>query len=339
MKKILWIDLMKGLGMLTVVAGHIYGGEISRNIFIFHMPLFFFISGYLLKPTLEYKKYFTKKVVHLLIPYFSFLIPMYVVLMGFPSLNIKEIIIYISRPIIGGRFLVGAFGVFWFVTCLFLTQQIMNYLINKLNSKKLLLLMLSMLIVSYSNTYVFPKIWFPWNANVIFASAPIFYIGYIYKERTFKMNNVLLTILGISVVLFSFTYPENVYDMKSAKYGIPIITLISSLILILNIKFISVKLSNYKFSYRVLSEIGKASMVIMYLHQPIQMLTNSSFSTNTLIDATIRFFTATILSYVIYLVLSKFKFGKALFLGSYKDLEEIFSPLIKRNKALKANNV
>lgn len=335
MNKILWIDVMKGLGMLTVVAGHIYGGEISRNIYIFHMPLFFFISGYLFKPTLEYKKYFTKKIVHLLIPYFSFLIPLYIFFMGFPSLDIKEITIYFARPIIGGRFLGGPFAVFWFVTCLFLTQQIMNYLINKINSKKLLLLMLSMLILSYSNTYIFPKIWLPWNANVIFASAPIFYIGYIYKERTFKMNNILLVILGVAVILLSFAYPQNVYDMKNAKYGIPIITLLSSLILILNIKFISVKISNYKFSYRVLSEIGKASMVIMYLHQPIQILTKSNFST----DCTIRFLAATILSYLIYLVLSKFKFGKAFFLGSHKDLEEFFAPLTKEDKALKANKV
>lgn len=335
MNKVLWIDLMKGLGMITVVAGHVYGGEISRNIFIFHMPLFFFISGYLFKPTLEYKKYFTKKIVHLLIPYFSFLIPLYVFIMGFPSLDSKEITIYFARPIIGGRFLAGSFGVFWFVTCLFLTQQLMNYLINTINSKKLLLLIISMLVLSYSNTYIFPEIWLPWNANVIFASAPIFYIGYIYKVRTFKMNNILLVILGVAVILLSFAYPENVYDMKYAKYGIPIITLISSLILILSVKFISVKLSNYKLSFRVLSEIGKASMVIMYLHQPIQILIHSKFST----DQTIRFLTVTILSYIFYLVLAQLKFGRALFLGSYKDLEEIFRPLIKRNEALKANKV
>lgn len=326
---------MKGLGILAVVAGHIYGGEISRNIFIFHMPLFFFISGYLFNPTLEYKKYFTKKVVHLLIPYFFFLIPLYVFLMGFPSLDIKEIIIYFSRPIIGGRLLKGYFGVFWFVTCLFLTQQIMNYLINKKNQKKILLLMLSMLIISYSNTYIFPKIWLPWNANVVLASLPIFYIGYIYRKLNFKVNNILLVTLGAVVILFSFYYPENVYDMKNAKYGIPIITLVSSLIIILNIKYISIKLSNYKFSYRVLSAIGKASMVIMYLHQTIEKLTKSYLSD----DKTIRFLIAIIMSYLIYLLLSKFKFAKAFFLGSYKDWEEIYIPLKKRVKARKSKKV
>lgn len=32
MNKILWIDIMKGLGMLSLVIGHIGDGELSRNI-------------------------------------------------------------------------------------------------------------------------------------------------------------------------------------------------------------------------------------------------------------------------------------------------------------------
>lgn len=335
MNKLLWVDVLKGFGMLTVVAGHIYGGEIARNIYIFHMPLFFFISGYLFEPTLEYKKYFIKKVVHLLVPYFSFLLPLYILFADFPSSDAKEITIYFLRPLIGGRMLPSHFGVFWFITCLFLTQQMMNYLIGKVIPKKLHLLVLFMLAVSYANAYLFPQIWFPWNANVIFAAAPIFYIGYLYKKYAFEPNHILLAILGITVIVFSFVYPENFYDMKYAKYGIPIVTLMSSILLILNLKFIAVKLANYQFPCRVLAEIGWASMVIMYLHQPVQIMTKSDFA----FDHTLRFLTSIILSYLIYIVLGKFRFGRAFFLGSPKDLEEIFKPLIRRKKASEANNI
>jgi len=319
MNKIIWVDTFKGLGILAVVLGHIYIGEISRSIYIFHMPLFFFLSGYLFKPTLEYKKYLIKKIVHLLIPYFFFLTPIYISYNGLPSLNLKEIAIYFSEPIIGGRMLTGSLGVFWFVTCLFLTQQLMNYLINKLNSKNLLVLMGLFITISFINTYIYTEIWLPWNANVVFAAAPLFYLGHIYKKSTFKISNINVVLLGIVVIMFSFKYPQNVYGMKSAYYGIPIITLISSIILILNLKLLSHKLAKLKISNRILPEIGKASMVIMYSHQPIQMLTKSYLSDNN----TIRFLTATIISYTIYLTLSKFKFGRALFLGSNKDLKQL----------------
>lgn len=316
-----WIDVFKGLGMLLVVAGHVYVGKISHTIFIFHMPLFFYISGYLFKPTKAYKKYFAKKVVHLLIPYFCFFIPLYIFFVEYHAIETKEIIIYFLSPAIGGIMLGGALSVFWFVTCLFLTQQVMNVLITKLNSKIILPVILFMLILSFLNMNLFSKFWLPWNAHIIFSSAPIFYIGYIFKNKNFKINNIILLALGLAVILFSNFYPENVYDMKYAKYGIPGVTLVSSIILILNLQLIAIKLSKFKFSCRILSEIGKASMVIMYLHQTIQILIGWKISTN----ETIRFLMATILSYTIYLIFSRFKISKALFLGSYRDLKDIYS--------------
>ena len=344
MNKILWIDVIKGLGILTVVAGHIYEGEIARNIYIFHMPLFFFISGYLFKSTIEYKKYFKKKVIHLLVPYFSFLILLdYKVILGFAynlfvnSLNDDKWLFYKEHfysIIYGGGELTGDFAVFWFVTCLFLTQQIFNYLFNKLKTRQIFMLILAMLIINYANTYFYPKMSVPWNANVILASIPIFYIGYLYKQKNFRINTVLLWAIGFATILLSFYYPENVYNMKYSSYGIPIITLASSLILILNIKYISVLLSNYKFPYRVLSRIGQASMVIMFLHQSFRNPIALYISDNN----TFVFLITTMLSYFIYLLLSKFKLSKAIFLGSHKDLEEIYLSTLKR-KSTTANNV
>ncbi len=46
-KRIEFIDVAKGFGILLVVFGHLYptGGRVSSVIFSFHMPLFFFLSG------------------------------------------------------------------------------------------------------------------------------------------------------------------------------------------------------------------------------------------------------------------------------------------------------
>lgn len=48
-KRIVWIDIAKGLGILLVIAGHLflYDSKISAIIFSFHMPLFFFFAGML----------------------------------------------------------------------------------------------------------------------------------------------------------------------------------------------------------------------------------------------------------------------------------------------------
>lgn len=44
-KRIEWIDISKGLGIILVIMGHTIALKYSRSIYAFHMPLFFLISG------------------------------------------------------------------------------------------------------------------------------------------------------------------------------------------------------------------------------------------------------------------------------------------------------
>jgi fucose 4-O-acetylase-like acetyltransferase len=328
-KKIIpWIDVIKGLGILSVVIGHIFNGEVRHIMFIFHMPLFFFISGYLLKPTSEFGRYFKKKVVHLLIPYFCFLIPLYLFFTGLPPIELQSFLNYLTTALYGGVKLYGALSVFWFITCLFLTQQIMNYLIVKLKTKILTLIISIILVFSYINMIYFPNLSLPWNAHVVLATAPIFHLGFLFKNKKIEINNSIILVAGLSAIFFSLFYHVNVYDMKITNYGLPFITLLSSIVLTLNLKIISIKLSNFKCSKFIFSELGKASMVIMYLHQPIQMLISSFISD----DKLIRFFLALIISYIMYFLLKKFKISNALFLGSFKDFKDIFMFKSKKEK-------
>lgn len=49
MPRLKWIDLLKAIGIIAVVVGHVTKNDTLRIIiYSFHMPLFFFISGYLL---------------------------------------------------------------------------------------------------------------------------------------------------------------------------------------------------------------------------------------------------------------------------------------------------
>jgi len=317
MKNIKWIDILKGIGIIAVVIGHIWGGQLSRMMYVFHMPLFFFISGYLSKPTTDCKAFLIKKTKSLIIPYIVYLIPIYLVFYGLPELTFKGITEYIALPIIGGRFLMGSLGIFWFITCLYLTQQFMNYILSRFENKIVFYIMVFFLIGSYLNSLLFPNLWLPWNANVVLASAPIYYIGYRYKRTKLEMNSILILIGSLLVFGFSYMYPNNVYDMKNAKYGYPLITLISSIVVILGLKIISEYFSQIKILEKPLSELGKASMVIMYLHQPIQFIVNHFLSE----DRIVRIIIAIIIPYIGYLLFKKFKYSDSLLLGNYSNFD------------------
>lgn len=73
------IDSMRGIAVLLVIIGHCWTFQeqfISKLILAFHMPLFFFIAGYLFNYTETYNRNSISVIIskfnHLLIPYFAF---------------------------------------------------------------------------------------------------------------------------------------------------------------------------------------------------------------------------------------------------------------------------
>ena len=65
------ISAAKGIGILLVLIGHFgFIPEVKRFIYLFHMPLFFFLSGYFFKTRslAELPKYAVSKLKSLYIP-------------------------------------------------------------------------------------------------------------------------------------------------------------------------------------------------------------------------------------------------------------------------------
>ncbi|PWV49843.1 fucose 4-O-acetylase-like acetyltransferase [Chitinophaga sp. S165] len=319
-----WIDTLKGIGILTVVAGHIFPETAVRYLFLFHMPLFIFIGGFLFKPSADWKEYLTKKAFHLLVPYVAFLCLVYVPYEMREIFTGKETIAKgIVRPFLGGRYLIGWAAVFWYVTCFFLVQQVMNFLVNKVSKKIIGLLMLVSLVISYAINKFLPSFGLPWNADVVFAALPIFYLGYLYKGvqgDPGKYKWMIFVLLAV-VVTFTYYYPANTYGMKNGEYGIPFVTLASSLVIILSLIELVKIISKYPLVSKPFNEFGIASMVVMYLHQPIQFIALEHLH---IVNPFARFFIALVLSMGGYYLLNSFAIGRALFMGSLPDFKKVF---------------
>lgn len=68
--RVVWVDIAKGIGILLVVYAHIFSFG-SSCIYLFHMPLFFFLSGIFFTPV-SIRKTIIKKFQTLILPYFFF---------------------------------------------------------------------------------------------------------------------------------------------------------------------------------------------------------------------------------------------------------------------------
>lgn len=75
-KRIDWIDVAKGIGMILVIMGHTIQLGVVKPIYAFHMPLFFFLSGLLLVPNKigDFSSFTIKKAVQILRPWLTLLL-------------------------------------------------------------------------------------------------------------------------------------------------------------------------------------------------------------------------------------------------------------------------
>ena len=48
-----YIDMARGLGMLSIIIGHMGSSVVSDFVFTYHVPLFFLISGFFFKDKKE----------------------------------------------------------------------------------------------------------------------------------------------------------------------------------------------------------------------------------------------------------------------------------------------
>jgi polysaccharide biosynthesis protein PslL len=328
--RLAWVDILKGIGILAVVVGHIYGGILGKMIFLCHMPLFFVIGGLLYRPPAEGTPFLKQKAIHLLVPYLSFLallsakdvLAALIQIGKSPSGEaVSHLLHILGVAIYGGKLLQGWTGVFWFVTCFFLTQQLFHWLHQRCNCLGWGMVVSIALLLSAINSQFFPEIAFPWNINVVLAALPFFWFGFQWQQQPIKpaVYGGALGLSAIALGLLIQNYPI-AYNMKGSSYGIPILTPVLAIGLIVTLIGLSQLIAQrVKFLSNGLTYLGSASMLIMYLHQPIQ-LTLKKFG----LSSEIRLMAATFIPLVIYVLVKERSVIRALFLGSPRDFEKLF---------------
>jgi fucose 4-O-acetylase-like acetyltransferase len=279
------IDILKGLLIVLVVLGH-SDFEYTREIYWFHMPAFFMISGFLFSSknvTLELLPFLKKKILSLIIPYFTFLICFSIV--SFALLD-KSLLSanFLAKLIFGGKLLVNQFGVFWFITSLLFAFLFFTFLYNKIKNRRLLFLVITTcFVIAHIESYLIHKskfdIYFPLNIDTSLMGVVYFYLGFMFKphyqhfKATVTHHRYVGFIFTVLLVLAIFLVVEDFnFDMKYQSYGNVIYSLIIPVSITLVLLFFSIILSNIDFVKKNLVLIGKYSLLIMYLHLMIKYL-------------------------------------------------------------------
>ena len=202
--RINWIDWAKCLAITMVVYGHIPQTEVSFPPFYictFHIPLFFFISGYLTKTRINTKEEFTKCIHSLILPYFLYNIifyPYWAIRLYIDQGVCFSVFDYVIKPLMGLPFLQinspissSINGAMWFVAALVIMRLTIHLCIQ--TSRPLLIIkMISLLFIGLFVISVYYKIPLPITIDGLFKCMPLYLLGYLTKQYHWFENVSLL---------------------------------------------------------------------------------------------------------------------------------------------------
>ncbi len=285
-----YIDAAKALAISSVVLGHVLEAQVLdgaggftefayQAIYLVHMPFFFLVSGYLFSGHKPVKSYFVKKFLHLMLPYFAWLLVFNLkAIAGFSAnllrggLDEEKLAFYLQHfgdQLWGGLAVSGAQMILWFPPCLFVTQQVANWLIGHYSSRRTqLLFVVAVCGLGYVNQYSVPKFHLPLALNVVAGALPFFMIGHWlrdFEQRAIKV--VVIGVLLLALMLIGLTQISSIgYHMRMASYGLPFISTVAAIGGFYFVRFAATRLTALPKLGCWLLPIGNASMTIMYIH-------------------------------------------------------------------------
>ena len=261
-QRINWIDWAKVFAIYLVVLGHLLSktgreGYIFNFIYSFHMPFFFFISGYLftIKEN-NFRSFLKGSIRSLLAPYVLlnlignfFLIPTWVLAKQWP---IDQLFYFITAD---GR---GEPGPTWFLVCLFQVRLLSYFIVRQTSVWRLLVVLFCILIA-----YLFPFHLY-WRIDTVFMVIPFYIAGYELKSKlSFFSSKISFFILLLIVLLLTMIMGySNVYLRLFGNY--PLLYYPYAFAGIFMLISLSFMFDKYNFKFITILSIG--TIVIMALH-------------------------------------------------------------------------
>lgn len=278
----LW-DIARGLGMVFVVAGHGFRGDISRFVNLFHVPLFFFVSGLVFKfsgpsfsdallflrkslkslwrPSLLYGAFFV--LIHnLFVRWGLYDLPRYGLVRTGAALA-KHVAFFKTEPLESAM---------WFLSALFVGRCLL-YAVSWLSSRipdtspRLRLaveLALVGLVFAAGCTASRLHIALPGNADAACSLLPFLYAGFKLKRSDLANPWIVCSCLAVLVLVFAFD--GRTLRMSRNQIVSPLFLLVASGSGIAATFGLSAALLRFSPAAKTLALIGRHTIPILCLH-------------------------------------------------------------------------
>lgn len=313
------IDVAKGIGIILVVFGHtitqyasnptgVFSG-IYNFVYLFHMPLMFFLSGLLCSHIIDAEtmgeklRHFRGKVKRLMIPYFFIGIVFIPINMLMSEYKRNTFTIDDAATMLIGN---NPEGELWFLYVLFIFSAFAIFFVNKKNLKYITA---AALVISCASPYMTPTLTSISLAFSLYQFLPFMlgiWIGSEY-ERILEKANAKNTLILIVMSAIPFV----IYLINSKLLSIRILAALFMILIVYLFSLLIVRMLG-KTTIGILKTIGIYSMDIYILHHPILVIFRILCGGNGKypIPITAFIFIGMILSVVTTILISKYTIRK-----------------------------
>jgi len=277
-----WIDYCKALCIFLVVLGHSHVSlSLKSIIYVFHIPLFFFISGFLFsfEKYKDYTSFLKKRIFQLVVPYLFFSITTYIfwVFIGRKFGDDANTLMSPFKPLLGiligndaGHFLEHC-APLWFLTCLFTVENLYYLTFRHLKTSILAIIgLVTFLIIGFLD-YKFNPIRFPWGLNVALVMVVFYGIGTLLRSSLLNLVSQkirfwsILTIISFLIVLFIAEINGKI-EVSVGYFGNYCYFFIGALAGITFVISVSKSFQLLFGNNKIIQYIGKNTLIILSLH-------------------------------------------------------------------------
>lgn len=279
-QRIEYIDFCRFIGIFLMVLCHAgMHNEATTVIYAFHMPLFFFLSGYLYdrNKTISFFPYIKKKAYSILVPY---ILCALILCFGSRGLLDWGYLLYSSRDSIAEA---NSFTPLWFLPCFFIST-IVFHVIDKVSKKSIVLFYLLAFVLAAVGfclgryRYVF-GLGYPGNIDVALVCVLIMSVGHCCKSLNISNVGLLCVggaLLAVGIVLSQQNLPLSLtegnphVELSISSYGNVLLFLLNASILCLAVVCLCRAIIWYallpKGAIRILSFYGANTISVLCFH-------------------------------------------------------------------------
>lgn len=316
------LDAMKGIGIILMVVGHMIVQPIASNyIYSFHMPLFFFVAGFLFKPVPVLTQ-LKKDAKRLLLPF----------LIGKAFILFYGLLVdyYDDRSThIDLLEMIDGADPLWFLLAIFWAKSIFNALHKFLRGgEQTILFGLIVVLLSLSAYYFhsYPHIYIPLKLTIGLGCMLFYYMGYLLRRYNVLQQNVPHWLTALLCFTWLIVAPFTKTSLATLYFSFSLLpNLLIGLLGTYTAYFGAQSIGKYSMkTYQQLLYWGKNSLVVLFLHSilyyfmvgshfPVMETIFNALRLPLIGETTIGWGVHFLFLYIATQLLSRSKIGKAIF--------------------------